>query len=157
VSKTVYVEFRGEGFWADDVALSVLLKHLIDVAGPKVLAPGGGWLSKAILDWRVATVVGDIGLCIRRGWTSRQLDQFVNLVEVACAVLEVRQIISGDEVAGWTILDGESVQLRGAGEVDTRSIVHLGQAVIALVRGSLAPAPAGRSWLYGTGKAPELL
>jgi Arc/MetJ-type ribon-helix-helix transcriptional regulator len=38
MSKSAYVEFRGEMFWAFDVVLAVFLKHLVDVAAPGAIA-----------------------------------------------------------------------------------------------------------------------
>jgi hypothetical protein len=36
MSKSLFVEYRGQGFWAFDVVASVFLKHLVDVAEPRV-------------------------------------------------------------------------------------------------------------------------
>jgi hypothetical protein len=50
VSKSKFVGFRDDGFWAYDVGLAVFLKHLIDVAVPHCSSPDGAWLTDAILE-----------------------------------------------------------------------------------------------------------
>jgi hypothetical protein len=70
MSRTCFVEFRGKSFWAYDVALSVFLKHLIDVATLRQSEPETDWLAKAISEWRIiAAVQGTYGLHIDEQWS----------------------------------------------------------------------------------------
>jgi hypothetical protein len=53
MSKTLFVGFRGSGFWAYDVAVGILLKHVIDVALDHIRQSASGWLLSSIEQWRV--------------------------------------------------------------------------------------------------------
>ena len=52
MSKTLYVDFRGQGFWAFDVVSGIFLKHLIDVAEPRITDRHEPWLAEAVGRWR---------------------------------------------------------------------------------------------------------
>src|SRR5262249_22499838 len=44
MSKTHYIQYRGDGFWGYDVAQGILLKHLADLAEARAGEPGLSWL-----------------------------------------------------------------------------------------------------------------
>lgn len=150
MSKTKFVEYRGDGFWAYDVSLRIFLKHLIDASTPHIATLEGEWLDEAISSWRVVAAVADYGLEIDATLTARQIDTFINLADRACNVLAERDVIAADEISSWPILDDLRIHTRGATKVLTAPVVELGRAIIALVNGSLPPAPKGTAWLYGT-------
>ena len=70
MSKTLYVEFRGRGFWAFDVVSGIFLKHLVDVAEARVAVRHEPWLVEAVGHWRFNAVVSDCGLFLddKRFW-----------------------------------------------------------------------------------------
>lgn len=150
MSRTKFVKYQDRGFWAYDVALAVFLKHLVDVAEPLAAASDGAWLAKAISWWRVIACVSDYGLNIDEAWSARQMDTFIGLADQACNLLGARDRIAADEITAWPILDDIRIFPRGATEVFTVPVVELGRAVVALVNGTLPPAPSGTLWLYGT-------
>jgi hypothetical protein len=152
MSKTKFVEFRDDGFWAYDVGLAVFLKHLIDKAILRSLLPEGEWLVEPISDWRRVAVIPDICLEVDAAWSASQLATFVELADQACVALAQREMYSADEIVSWALFDEVRIFPRGATHVQTSPVVELGRALIALVQGSLPAAPTGRQWLYG---APE--
>ena len=150
MSRTMFVEYRGCGFWAYDVAMGIFLKHLIAVAEPLAATSNGAWIAEAVTRWRVNAVISDFGLHIDEEWSAEQIDIFIGLAEQACSLLGARDRISADEITAWPILDDMRIFPRGATEVLTAPVVELGKAIIAVANGTLSPAPAGTWWLFGT-------
>ena len=149
MSKTKYIEYQGNGFWAYDVSLAVFIKHLIDVAVPGTVVPGNEWLKEAISSWRIAGAVPDYGLKIDAEWSHEQIKIFTELAEQTCKELAERKRIAASEIKGWKILEDVRIDPRGATFVDTAEVVELGRAIVALANGSLPSAPGGRTWIYG--------
>jgi len=149
MSKTKHVEYRDSWFLAYDVALEIFLKHLIDVAVPHAATPGNEWLTEAISKWRVVAAIPDFGLEIDSTWSPPQIDVFTQLANQACDLLADRDYIAADEISAWQILDDLRIEPRGESEVSTASVVELGRAIIALVRGTAPAPPAEKTWLYG--------
>jgi hypothetical protein len=149
MTATQWVEHRGRGFWAYDVGLGVLLKHVIDAAATQDHS-SEPWLSEAVAWWRVVASVSDYGLAIQDNWTREQCATFVALVDVACTELAQRQVIPAGELQSWRLLDDRGIFPRGAHEVSTSPIVELGQAIQDLVAGRLSAPPDGEDWLFGT-------
>ena len=150
MSRTKFVEYRDEGFWAYDVALGVFLKYLIDLAQPIAADPEGNWLSEAISHWRISACISDLGFVVDSTWSSDQVDTFLTIAENACSELAKRDWIPANEVEHWDILDGEGVFARGDPVVTTQPVIELGRAIIDLVRGTLRQAPPGTVWFLGT-------
>jgi len=144
-----YVEYRDRGFWAYDVALGILLKHVIDIAEPLAANPNTEWLASAVSDWRVPAAISDYGLEINKNWSATQLDVFVNLFDRACRSLNQRDAIDAEEIESWMILEDLYLSSRGAPKIFTAPVVELGRAIIALVEGTLPAAPSGTAWFYG--------
>jgi hypothetical protein len=155
VSQTKYVEYADHGFWAYDVALGVLLKHLIDAAEASDEA-GAAWISAAVSSWRAAAGIPNFGLTLDAGWSEHQRQKFVALAEDACARLAKRVSIPAGEIVAWPILDDLRIFPRGALEVETAPVIELGRAFIELVSGELPEPPAGKIWIYGTETGREV-
>ena len=155
MSQTKYVEYAGRGFWAYDVALGVFLKHLID-AGEASDKAGTPWLSAAISSWRATAGIPDIGLTLDAGWSAKQRQTFIALVELACARLAKRVSIPAEEIVAWPILDDLHLFPRGASEVETTPVIELGRAFIELISGELPEPPDGKIWIYGTETGREV-
>ena len=150
MTKTLFVQYRDNGFWAYDVGLSVFLKHLIDAAGSCMATPEDTWLRDVVASWQSGTVACNLGFLIEDTWSPAETKLFVRLAEEACKSLEKRDAISAEEVASWPTVDGQQIFLRGASEVLTGPILELGRAMIELVRGTLPRPPHGTLWTYGT-------
>ena len=149
MSKTQFVEYANQGFWAYNVALGIFLKHLIDAAEASEQADTP-WLSSAISSWRVVACISDYGLKLDADWSAAQQQTFIALAEDACLRLAKRASIPAEEIVAWPVLDDLRIFPRGATEVLTAPVVELGRAIIALVCGGLPEAPHGTAWCYGT-------
>lgn len=150
MSKTKFVEYRGTGFWAYDVALGILLKHLIDAATDGNRTKDAPWLADCVKQWRVIAVISDYGLKFDDTWSSGQIEVISDLLTEACESLEGREFVSADDMATWDILEGRGVAARGDIHFPTAPVVELGKAIRALLNGGLQAAPDGTWWLYGT-------
>ncbi|MCO6045730.1 hypothetical protein NG895_17670 [Aeoliella sp. ICT_H6.2] len=150
MSKTAFVEFRGDGFWAYDVALGMLFKQVIDHAVS--LGTESDWLQKLIQQWRFNAVVADCGLYLDDDWSQDQFATVDDLLQQACRTLAEHGHFTAEEMSGWNILEGQGVFDRGHGGYHTAPVIELGQAIRQLLSGTLEPAPTGTWWLYG---APE--
>jgi hypothetical protein len=149
VSKTQFVKYSNNGFWAYDVALGIFLKHLIDAAEASDQADMP-WLSDAMSWWRTVACISDYGLTLDEGWSEAQQQTFIALAEEACERLANRESIPAEEIVAWPLLDDLRIFPRGAMEVSTGPVVELGRAVIGLVSGTLPEPPTGTAWFYGT-------
>ncbi|HEY7314878.1 MAG TPA: hypothetical protein VH643_36365 [Gemmataceae bacterium] len=147
MTKTHYIQYRGDGFWAYDVAQGILLKHLADLAEACAGKPSLSWLTEAAHSWRIGAVL--YGLWIEESWTAEQMATFSDLVRQACTILEAWEKIAAKEIVSWPMVDDLRIYPRGAVEVSTAPVVELGRAIISLIQGSLAPAPAGTWWCFG--------
>jgi hypothetical protein len=148
MSKTKFVEFGGNGFWAYDVALGVFLKYLIDIAEASPQA-NSVWLSERLPRWRVIACISDFGLRLDENRTTIQRQGFIAFAEEACARLALRESIPAEEMLAWNVLDGEGISPRGASEVQTGPVIEVGRAIIALMSGELPEPPENAAWCYG--------
>ena len=149
MSQTQFVEYRGEGFWAYDVAVGVFLKHLIDQATVYIERQPCEWLRDCREEWRVIAVISDYGFHLDPAWTDGQRQILMTLIESACRELEKSALIPAEVAATWHIHDGRGVFFRGAAQIATAPVVLLGRAVGQLLEGELPVAPTGSWWLYG--------
>jgi mannose-6-phosphate isomerase-like protein (cupin superfamily) len=147
MSKHLYVHHQDRGFWVYDVALGILLKFLIDEALARPAEEDRGWLDAEIAHWRVHAVISDFGLPIPDVWSDHQRDVTSRTV---CQRLAARGTVTAEEAEAWAILDGTGVWTRGEPTVDVAPLVALGEALIALLEGTLPPPPEGTSWIYGS-------
>lgn len=157
MSQTLFVKFRGGGFWAFDVLSAVFLKHLIEVAIPHLERPGHAWLSEAVARWRVNAVVSDFGLYLDDAWSADQITTFSALATVACDALSAREELPAEEIESWQMVEDLRCFARGLPVVKTAAVVRLGRAVIQLVNGTLPEAPPGTWWLFATENDPPTI
>lgn len=156
MSRTKYVEYSGNGFWAYDVALDVFLKHLIDSAEALEKADAPSWLEEAKQRWRNAAVP-DCGLDFDRAWMPEGLEVVIGLIRRACETLALRESIPAAEVESWMIIDDLEVSCRGDDPIPTKPIIMLGQAISALIDGTLPSAPPDTAWFYVLDTTPRLI
>lgn len=150
MSRTLFVEFCGDGFWAFDVVVGVFLKHLIDAASLHLEEKGEAWLAEAITAWRVDAVNADLGLFLDQSWSQHQIDVFSALVEEACNSLAERESIAADEIESWEMIGGLRCCTRGLPSVTTASAIRLGDAIAKLVNRALPAPPPGTWWFFAT-------
>jgi hypothetical protein len=156
MSKSQPIIYKDCTIWAYDVVLGIFLKHLIDTAEPRSHELENQWLVEEIAQWRIASLY-DYCLHIRESWSPKQFDTFLDLLNQACRTIAEREWFFADEIQSWNILDGTSIYPRGDSRIFTAPIVNLGKAIIALANGTLAEAPAGTAWFYGTEIAPTTI
>ena len=148
MSKTLFVSFRDNGFWAFDVVSAVFLKHLIDAATTYLERHNEAWLLDAVAKWRVNAVISDLGLFLDDSWSPPQLDTFTALAIAACDSLAKRDQIPAEEIESWEMADGLRCFARGLSAVSTASAIRLGEAVVKLVNSALPDPPAGTWWFF---------
>ena len=157
MSKTLYVDFRGQGFWAFDVVSGIFLKHLCDIAESRVADEHEPWLADAVSQWRFNAICGDCGLFLDENWSAEQVRSVMELATAACELLSQRREISAEEMSSWSVLDGEGVFPRGYASVTTESAIRFGRAIIQILDGSLPEPPQGTWWFFGTEDGPRTL
>lgn len=152
MSRTAFVSYGDDGFWAYDVALSIFLKHLIDIAEPIAKESGADWLKEEIHWWRVIAgpCAGTYSLTLAPSWSAAQRELFVEMARRACDAMTTRKEFTEAEIAQWPMLDDVCIFTRGADVVETAPVIELGKAIVALADGSLPAAPPGNFWFYGT-------
>ena len=149
MSQTQRVSYGDRSFWAYDVALSILLRHVIDIADLQAAQADDCWLARVTDDWRRAIVAG-YSLEIEESWSTAQLGHFKSLLIEACQRLQAKGSITVAEIGNWPpILDDIRIPTRGATEISTEPIAELGKAIIALAEGTLSDSPSGTWWCFG--------
>lgn len=159
MSRTQYIEFRERGFWTYDVAFSVLAKHFIDAAAVHPSA-GEPWLADVIERVRNAAVC-NYGVKFDAAMSTEQLAVVIELLTRACASLSSRDEIPGSEIASWSIGGDPSspirIETRGHSAIRTRHVVHVGEAIVGLLSGTLPEGMSGHGWLYGVDEVPVVM
>lgn len=150
MSQTVFVEYKGNGFWAYHVALGVLLKHLIDAASVEAVQSGSAWLQSCTEKWRVNAVVPDFSLVLDKRWSDAERATLVRLLDEVVDKLTTRATISSQEMETWEILDGKGVPVPAEEQLSTRPVAELGRTIQQLLQEQLPSAPEGHWWFYGT-------
>jgi hypothetical protein len=152
MSKTLFVHWRNNGFWAFDVVSAVFLKHLVDAASLRVQRHDDVWLAAAIGHWRFNAVCGDCGLFLDESWSVEQTATFTDVAQEACGALSKREKIPAEEIQSWQMIDGDNGRCfaRGLPCVTTASAIRLGEAIIKLVNGTLPAPPPGTWWFFAT-------
>ena len=148
MSKTLYVHYEGRGFWAFDVASSVLLKFLMDAAQEPAMTEHGEWLPSAIEHWRVQAVIPDLGFYLDNLWTSSQVATVIELLRSAAQSLRLQASLSADEIESWPVREEQRLFTRGIDPVPCEPIACLAEAIIALVEDTLPAPPRGYAWFY---------
>lgn len=149
MSSTLFVEYRSNGFWAYDVAVGILLKHVIDHAEKLAAQENDAWLHDCVEHWRVNAVISDFGLHLDEDWSGSQIQIVWQLFDDACNDLLKRGSIPAEEMLAWKVLDGDGVFPRGASQFPTAPVVELGRSIQSLLEGTLPEAPDGRHWFFG--------
>ena len=149
MSRSLYVDFRDNGFWAYDVASSVFLKFLIDAANERTAVDTDHWLSEAIQNWRVSAVISDLGFYLDDNWSQLQIDTVIKLCRTATEVIRAGGNIPASEIESWPILDDQRVFTRGHDPVPSKAVARFGDAVISLLQITL-PEPPDRHWWFFT-------
>jgi hypothetical protein len=152
MSKTLFVHWRDNGFWAFDVVSAVFLKHLIEAAESHPEFDNEPWLADAIAKWRFNAVCGDLGLFLDDSWSIEQIATFTKLAREACDVLSKRVKIRAEEIQSWQMIEGDDggCFTRGLPAVTTASAIRLGEAIIKIVNGTLSEPPPGTWWFFAT-------
>ncbi|MET8911172.1 hypothetical protein [Micromonospora sp. NPDC004551] len=156
MSKTCFVEFNGSGFWALSDSLAVLLGQSVVVAEEMAADRRSATFADVIHQLRVSAVVTDLGLLVDAAWRGTRLDLLLHLIEEANRRLAQRGRVTASEVAGWTALGDDVIELR-RDTVETAPVIELGQAVLHLLRGTLPSAPKGTWWFYGVEGGPQII
>jgi len=138
MSKTLFVDFRGSGFWAYDVAAGIVAEEMVQVARQR--QPMDGWLAQAIEGWEVTIDVSDYGLPLREDWKESQLVVVRNIIETVAERLAARDTLSSDSFR---------TDFRGADSFPVAPVVELALALRNLLGGDLEAPPRGAAWLYG--------
>jgi hypothetical protein len=147
MSATVPVGCRGRNVWARDVSLAILVHEILAAASDTQDVP---WLAGVLDDFRMAAILGADGyLDLDRGLDEEHRERVVGLVEDAMRRLQRYGEISAAEAAAMELAPGQPVRWRGQDKISTTPIVELGDAVVALLRGTLPPAPAQTWWAVG--------
>jgi hypothetical protein len=149
VSKFGIVEFGGRYLWTYDVSLSIMLAEAIWVGEELPADQRPEWLSDALDQFRVCAVVSDFAFVIDRIWLADRVGLLRSLLVEVGRRLAARGRLTVDEVATWNVLDGDTIDLRGAEVVDMAEVVELTQATIELIDGTLPEPPPGTLWMYG--------
>ncbi|MGN9807101.1 hypothetical protein [Micromonospora sp. L32] len=148
MSKTCFVEFNGAGFWAFSDSLAVLLGQAVLTAEEMGADRRSAAFKDVVDQLRASAVVTDLGLIVDEDWPGDRLDVLMQLIEEANRRLGERGRVTASEVAGWTTLGDDVIELR-RDTVDTAPVIELGQGIVQLLRESLPPAPEGTWWYYG--------
>ena len=148
MSKTLYVHCEGRGFWAFDVASSVLLKFLIDAAQEPAMTEEGEWLQAVVEHWRVNAVIPDLGVYLDDNWTSSQVATVIKLLRSAAQSLRMQTSLPAGEIESWPFDDDQCLFTRGIDPVPCEPIACLAEAIIALLEDTLPAPPRGHAWFY---------
>ena len=149
MSRSLYINFRDNGFWAYDVPSSVFLKYLIDAANDRLALCADQWLSDSIQHWRVSAVISDLSHYTDDEWSQSQIDTVIEMCRTATDVLRSRAEIPAAEIESWPILDDQRIFARGHDPVPCEPVARLGDAFIALLQNKL-PTPPERHWWFFT-------
>ena len=150
MSSSFCVRYRGEAFWAFDVALDLLLDHVI--AGAKVHLAAGrhGWLEHWVDLWGAAAT-GASFVMLHDEWTPAEAAVVLDLLDAAVGELDRRDEVSGDE------LDRRNLMRRNVGSIPAWRAADVGRAAASLLRGELPPLPPNAgTWAFGWSDPPLL-
>lgn len=148
MTKTLYVEFRGNGFWAFDVSAAVFLKHLIDVANEHLCSNDDQWLCDAIRHWQITVAAAELAWFADNTWTPEQVATVIQLSKLAIRTILEKGDIPAATVTAWRILESHSIFCRGFDPIPALAVVGLGDAFVDLLQGSLATPPTGHQWFF---------
>ena len=149
MSRSLYINFRDNGFWAYDVPSSVFLKFLIDAANNQLTSGADQWLSDAVQHWRVSAAISDLSHYADDHWSQSEIDIVIELCRTATSAIRCGGDIPAREIESWQILDDQRIFTRGHDPVPCEPVARLGDAFIALLQNTL-PEPPERHWWFFT-------
>ena len=147
MSKTVFVNFRGDGFWAYDVVSSIFANFLVDAATK--LDIRDEWIAETIHHWRVNAIVSDFGFYLDDNWTPDHILVVQKLCDAASSSIRTLGDFEAETVQSWTQIDGGSICTRDHDLIPCEPIARLGDSIAPLLDGTLPAAPDGHWWFYG--------
>ena len=147
MSKTVFVQFRGDGFWAYDVVSSVLANFM--VAAANKIESHNTWLSESIHSWRINAVVSEYGFHLADDWSADQIEVVRKLCVEASESIRKLGDFDAETVESWPQIDGGKICTRGHDIIPAEPVAKLGDAIVALLDGDLPDAPESHWWFYG--------
>lgn len=148
MTKTSYVRYRDNGFWAYDVAGSVFLWFLIDAANKQLSSHGEQWLKDMVHHWRVAAVITEMANYTDSDWTASQLDLVIQLSRHAVDAIRSHGDFAAADVQSWQVLDEQRIFARGHDPIPAEPVARLGEAFIQLLQGQLPVPPDQHWWFY---------
>ena len=147
MSKTVFVEFRADGFWAYDVVSSIFANFI--AAAANELDDRDEWIAESIQKWRVNAIVSDYGFHLDGKWSPDQ----IHVVRILChqASESIRKFggFDAETVQSWKQINGGAICTRGHDAIPSEPIARLGDAIAALLDQTLPAAPKHHWWFYG--------
>lgn len=148
MTRTAFVSFRDDGFWAYDVAGSIFLWHLIDSAGQRLQSNPEPWLQNMVQHWRVAALVTELAHYADDDWSPSQVDTVIELSRNATDTIRRHGDFAADDVQSWPVLDDHRISTRGHDPIPAESVARLGDPFVTLLQGKLPPPPHNELWLY---------
>lgn len=146
MSRTVYFEFHGEGFWAYDVASGILAQELMEAAVASLRAHP--WLQHDVEHWAANAVVSDFGFHLNENWNAQELRVIVGLLDSLTHRLRTQSDFPSKTYG---------TDFRGAETFPTEPVVQLADATGDLLNGTLRRPPPGHWWFYGLVDGPRTL
>ena len=150
MSKTVFVEFRDDGFWAYDVASSIFANFIAEAASK--MNDSDKWITESIHNWRVNAIVSDYGFYLDDNWSSDQIHMVRDLCHQASEAIRKFGELDGETIQSWKQINGGSIDTRGHDVIPSEPIARLGDAIAALLYQTLPAAPENHWWFYGLDK-----
>lgn len=150
MSSTTPVHCGDRMFWAYDVALGVLLAEAVHIAEETPVGQRPAWSDTLVRELRVHAVLGSDQAVLLDEFGAEERRALLDWTASAASRPAARGGVSRADVAGWDVLDGETIHLRSADHIAAAPLVELARALAQLASGTLEPAPAGRHWLFGT-------
>ncbi|XZE36227.1 hypothetical protein SH501x_001785 [Pirellulaceae bacterium SH501] len=157
MSKTLYIKFRDNGFWAYDVPSSVFLWFLIDAASERLALGTDPWLSDAIQHWRVTAAIPELARYADDAWSQTQICTVCELCRAAVRAIRSSGDIPSSEIESWPILDEHRISTRGHHIVPCERVARLGDAFIALLSGTLPEPPEHHWWFFTMDDKPDTI
>jgi len=144
MSRSVFVGFKGDGFWAYDVVSSTYLGFLTSAANVLATDKQQYWLEEAVRAWHINMEISDYGLHLDEDWSESQLETVRELCRFAIKKIRGADTILWSDIEMWPILPVR----RGHDSIPSEPVAGFGEAIIALLEGKLAQPPTGHWWFY---------
>ncbi len=157
MSRSLYINFRDNGFWAYDVPSSVFLKFLIDAATERLASGTDLWLSNAIQNWRVSAAISDLSHYADDDWSQSQIDTVIGLCQTAVNAIRSGGDFPAREIESWQILDDQRIFTRGHDIVPCEPVARLGEAFIELLNNTLPEPPERHWWFFTLDENPDTI